>query len=128
MNGQPSEPESSWGTPWKYTAGFLWSLLLTMTGYFLVRYHVAHHHLYPTDGFMVGALLVLAVIQLMVQLIFFLHLDRGSKRRWNIVVLLFAVMIVMIIVLGSIWIMYHLNYNMSSQQMNHYLLQQDGGV
>lgn len=122
------EQESSWGTPWKYAMGFFWSLALTVTGFWLVKYHLANHHLYPSDGFMVGALLVLAVIQLMVQLVFFLHLDKGSMRRWNIVVLLFAVLIVLIIVLGSIWIMYHLNYNMSPQQMNKYLLQQNGGV
>ena len=77
---------------------------------------------------MVAALAVLAITQLLVQLVFFLHIDKERKPRWNLAVLLFAALIVFIIVGGSLWIMYHLNYNMSPQQMNQYMLQQDGGI
>jgi heme/copper-type cytochrome/quinol oxidase subunit 4 len=46
-----------------------------------------------------------------VQLIFFVHLDQERKPRWNLMVLLFAVLVVVIICFGSLWIMKNLNYH-----------------
>lgn len=123
-----SKPDASYGSVFTYTSGFVLSLALTLCAFWLVRLHVSHHHISPTDKFMVIALASLALTQLLAQLIFFLHLDRESKPRWNLVVLGFAVIIVVIIVAGSLWIMYHLNYNMTPQQQSNYLLHQDGGV
>ncbi|MGH7157189.1 MAG: cytochrome o ubiquinol oxidase subunit IV [Candidatus Saccharimonadales bacterium] len=123
-----TQDESNLGTIFTYTAGFILSLSLTSFSFYLVHRHVASGHVSPTDKFMVIALSVLAVTQLFVQLIFFLHLDRESKPRWNLTVLMFALIVVFIIVAGSLWIMYHLNYNMSPQQMNNYMLRQDGGI
>ena len=58
---------------------------------------------------LVGALAALAVAQLMVQLVFFLHLGTESKPRWNLTVVLFALMVVVILVFGSLWIMKNIN-------------------
>jgi len=68
---------------------------------------------------------VLATIQLFVQLIFFLHLDREPKPFWNLQVLMFAAGVIVIIVVGSIWIMNNLNYNMMPSDVNNYLRSQD---
>lgn len=116
------------GSRASYIKGFVLSLALTLLAYLLVHTHLAHHHQFPPDAFMGIALPVLAVIQLIVQLVFFLHVHKESKPRWNLVVMLFAALVVLIIVIGSLWIMYHLNYNMTPQQQNYYLLQQDGGL
>lgn len=123
-----SNEEASQGSILSYTIGFIASIVLTSTAFFLVHTHLRNNHVFPTDKVVVIFLSILAVAQLLVQLVFFLHLDKESKPRWNLTVLLFAILVVTIIVAGSLWIMYHLNYNMSPQQMNNYMLQQDGGI
>lgn len=123
-----ARPDASFGNTFTYVSGFVLSLALTLCAYLLVRRHIANHHVSPTDTFMVIALSILALTQLVAQLVFFLHLDNKSTPRWNLVVLGFALIVVVIIAAGSLWIMYHLNYNMTPQQQSHYLLQQNGGL
>jgi cytochrome o ubiquinol oxidase operon protein cyoD len=109
-----SEHGEAWGTRARYSVGFALSLLLTLTAFALVHIHVAHHHTYPSDDFMMAALPALAVVQLFVQLVFFLHVGRESKPRWNAWALSFAITTVAIVVIGSLWIMSNLNYRMMS--------------
>jgi cytochrome o ubiquinol oxidase operon protein cyoD len=114
------------GTKFSYSVGFVLSIVLTAAAFLLVHIHVAHHHQSPSDSFIMAALPLLAVIQLFVQLIFFLHLSRESKPRWNALALSFAVTVVVILVIGSLWIMSNLNYRMmySPTQINRYLKSQ----
>ena len=58
------------------------------------------------------ALSVLAVAQMGVHLVFFLHITTGPDSINNVLALAFGVLIVMLLVFGSIWIMYNLNHNM----------------
>ncbi len=99
-----SHHEAASGSVRTYTAGFVLSLILTVGAYAAVRDHVA------SGWALIFVLAGLAVTQLLVQLVFFLHLGRESKPRWNLTVLLFAVMVVGIVVFGSLWIMRNLNY------------------
>lgn len=78
--------------------------------------------------FLIGATAILALAQFFAQLYYFLHLGRETKPRWKLLVLCFMILVVLIIVVGSIWIMYNLNYRMSPQQMNTYMLNQNGGI
>ena len=57
-------------------------------------------------------ILVCAIAQIFVQLIFFLHMNSSSEQIWNTTSAVFVVLIVAIVVIGSIWIMEHLNHNM----------------
>lgn len=110
-----------------YTIGFLLSLFLTGSAFFLIWYHVSSYHEVFSHTFLYTALIILSIIQLWVQATFFLHLGRGSQKRWNLVVFLFAIFIVGLVVIGSIWIMYHLNYNMmqmSPHQVEMYMQNQ----
>jgi len=102
-----------------YVTGFVLSVLLTLAAYFIVTKHLL------TRG-TVAAIIALAIIQLFVQLVYFLHLGRESKPRWNLMVFAMAAIVVLILVLGSLWIMNHLNYHMSPEQVNQYLQSQDG--
>jgi cytochrome o ubiquinol oxidase operon protein cyoD len=70
----------------------------------------------------IAVIVTLALIQLFIQLVFFLHLDRGSKPRWNLGILAFAILVVVIIVFGSLWIMANLNYNMTPDQVTKYIM------
>jgi cytochrome o ubiquinol oxidase operon protein cyoD len=76
----------------------------------------------------VPAIIILAIVQLLVQLIFFMHLASENGPRWKLAVLISTVGIILIVVVGSIWIMNHLNYNMMANptQMNQYIQSQDG--
>jgi len=111
-----------------YLIGFSLSLVLTMAAYLLTQHHLDTGHTYPSDNAMRYLLIGLALVQLMVQLYFFLHLGREQKPRWRSMTAVFAVTIVLILVIGSIWIMDNLNYRMTPQQINNYLKDQDGGI
>lgn len=109
------------GTFTAYVVGFVSSLVLTITAYLFVT-----HKVLPYDG-LIYVLAVLAIAQLLVQLILFLHLGSEPTPRWNLRVALFAALVVFIVVAGSIWIMSHLNYHvMTPSEVNSYLHSQDG--
>lgn len=93
-----------------YTVGFLLSLFLTLAASVLVTQQLL-------EGWLAAYVLVaLATTQLLVQLVFFLHVGHESKPRLNLLALLFAGLVVSIVVVGSLWIMNNLNYNMMSKQ------------
>jgi cytochrome o ubiquinol oxidase operon protein cyoD len=117
--------EISHGSIGSYAAGFALSLMLTLTAYLLVERHVSTHHEAITHSVLTFMIVGLALIQLLVQLVFFLHLDRESKPRWNLTVLLFAATVVIIVVFGSLWIMNNLNYHHpTNDQINKYIRSQ----
>lgn len=103
-----------------YIVGFGLSLVITVMAYIVVV-----HHVFSGVGLIV-AIMGLAVAQLLVQLIFFLHLGRESNPRWNLIVFLFMLLVLVIIVAGSLWIMDNLNYNMmmTPEQMDEYMIKQ----
>jgi len=78
---------------------------------------VAQTDLLWPPGAAVG-LLVLALAQIGVHLVFFLHLGSGSDDTNNILALAFGVLIVFLVIAGSIWIITHLSANMTSMPMN----------
>jgi len=107
---QSFESDAAYGTDKKtlkaYLIGFSLCILLTLIPFALVAEHLlAPQHLYIV-------LLALAVLQLYVQVYYFLRLDTNPKARWNLVSFLFTIVIILTIVIGTLWIMYNLNYNM----------------
>lgn len=89
-----------------YVIGFFLSLMLTLISFALAGWHLMSMlSLY-------FCLMLLAVIQLLVQVVCFLRLNAGAEGRWNLMAFLFTVLIVLVIVIGSLWIMFNLNYNM----------------
>jgi cytochrome o ubiquinol oxidase operon protein cyoD len=91
---------------WSYIIGFVLSVAVTIVVYILVTRHAL-----PMQG-LTYTISALAIVQLIIQLIFFLHIGGGDGARWKIVTFAFAVIIVFIVVGGSLWIMNNLNYNM----------------
>ena len=112
MSHVNSTGESGRGNLKTYTNGFVLSLILTIAAYALV----SHNSLAKAP--LVVLVVVLAIVQLVVQLIFFLHMASESKPRWNLAVFAFMLMVVFILVFGSLWIMYNLDYNHAGH--NHY--------
>jgi len=109
------------GTVGSYVMGFGYSLVLTLGAYLLVT----HHAFQGID--LIVAIIVLAAIQLVVQLTCFLHLGKESSPRWNLLVFSFMAIVLVILVVGSLWIMSNLNYRMTPQQQLQYLNDQGGG-
>ena len=94
------------GTLMAYTKGFILSIVLTAIPFALVIRGVL-----PRTGTLV-AIFSTGVVQILVHLYYFLHLNTSSKARWNLMAMLFALLIMILIVGGTIWIMYHLNYRL----------------
>ena len=109
----------------KYTIGFILSLLLTGAAYLLVV---------QTPGsawWLLPALGALALIQMVVQLMFFLHLGEESSPRYKTASFVFMGGIMFIIVAGSLWIMANLDYNMMhmtpKEKTDYMMTQHDKG-
>ncbi len=109
-----------------YLIGFILSLICTFTAYILVLIHISSAHETIPHIVLIPSILLIAILQLLIQLIFFLHLGQESSAKWNIILFIFTCCSILVIVVGSIWIMYHLNYNMTSLQMNQYINDQSG--
>jgi cytochrome o ubiquinol oxidase subunit IV len=89
-----------------YVIGLLLCIALTLAAFGLVEYHL----LSPVNLYI--ALAVLAVTQLWVQSLCFLRLNSSPDGQWNLRPLLFTIFIIAILVGGTLWIMYNLNYYM----------------
>lgn len=97
---------AAYGTYKSYIIGFVLSIVTTVVAFYIVDTHaLPATELYITLG-------ALALVQLLVQLIFFLHLSTHSKARWNLISFVFTTLIVFILVIGTLWIMYNLYTNM----------------
>ncbi len=112
------------GTYRAYITGFGLSLLLTAAAFGAVWAHM-YQGLLGT-GLLVAVLVVLAAAQLMVQLLFFLHLGEETSPRWNLVSLLFAALVLLIIVGGSLWIMKNLDYHMTPSDTEKFIIHDEG--
>lgn len=95
-----------------YLSGFVLSLVLTMASFGLVWQFTSDGSSSLTRGAVIGLLAALASLQLVVQIVYFLHMSTERKARWSLLSGLFATMVVLILVIGSIWVMNNLNYNM----------------
>jgi cytochrome o ubiquinol oxidase subunit IV len=91
---------------WTYTAGLVFALLLTAASFI-----VAQTDLLWPEGVPAG-LAVLAIAQMGVHLVFFLHIGTDADHTNNVLALAFGVFIVVLVLVGSLWIMDHLNTNM----------------
>jgi cytochrome o ubiquinol oxidase operon protein cyoD len=101
---EPEESAGHWILNSNLGLGF--SILLTVTAFVLAGTHLVYGPSIPV------ALIVLAVAQMGVHLVFFLHVTTGPDNTNNVLALAFGVLVVFLIVVGSIWIMGHLEHNM----------------
>lgn len=108
-----------------YLSGFILSILLTLLAFFLVSSQAAS----ISRNILIAGVIALAFVQLLVQLILFLHVGQGKQPLWNLVMVITTAGAMFILIAGSIWIMNHLNYNMTPDQIHTYVVQQgDGGI
>lgn len=112
MSGSHPHPDhaqahaGSHGSVKGYVVGFVLSLVLTALSFWAVKSGVVPH------GMILPAIVVLAVVQLLVQLVFFLHMGTAADQRDNLSIGVFTLLIIAIIVCGSLWVMHNMNANM----------------
>ncbi len=94
------------GSVKEYVVGLILSIVLTGIPFGIVMFDLMS----GTPA--VAIILVCAVGQMFVQLIFFLHMNASSEQLWNTTSAVFVTVLVAILIVGSIWIMAHLNHNM----------------
>lgn len=92
-----------------YIIGFGLSLVFTVLSFGAVVLHMRGEENASPTGILLLVLL-LAIVQFVVQLVFFLHLGDEEKPRYNLMTLGFATFVVGVVVVGSLWIMDHLNH------------------
>ena len=115
QNVAPGEPHDSlFSESLSYVIGL--ALALILTG---VSFWVASTDVLWGPGVATG-LVVLAIAQMGVHLVFFLHITSGPDNTNNVLALAFGVLIVFLVMVGTIWIMAHMNANMgvSPELMN----------
>lgn len=95
------------GTLRSYLIGFVASIILTAIPFWLVMGGVFESKLL-TAFFVMG----LGAIQIVVHMVFFLHMNTRSEGGWTLMALIFTLVIVGIALAGSLWVMHHLNANM----------------
>lgn len=121
MNDERQSAAKEDGTMQRYVIGFLSALVLTLAAYGVVVGQVF------TGTALIAVIIALAAIQLIVQLVCFLHFgSKGTDSRWHQAAFYMMLIILVIIVGGSLWIMANLNYNMmmSPEEMDKYMLEQ----
>jgi cytochrome o ubiquinol oxidase operon protein cyoD len=94
------------GSLLSYSIGFMLSLALTLGAYFIIEERMLSR--WPAIITISG----LAGVQVIVQLVFFLHLGRERGPAWNLMTFLFMVGVLLIVIGGTLWIMYNLDYHM----------------
>ncbi|NYD89028.1 cytochrome o ubiquinol oxidase subunit IV [Sphingomonas melonis] len=90
-----------------YRIGTILSILLTIIPFWLVISGVLHDT--QTTALLIFAM---AMIQIVVHVVCFLHVDTRSEGGWTLLAFLFTAVIVVLTIGGSVWVMYHLNTNM----------------
>jgi cytochrome o ubiquinol oxidase operon protein cyoD len=112
-------PEESAGH-WVHNSnlGLGFSIILTAASFWAAGTHLIYGPAIPV------ALIVLAIAQMGVHLVFFLHVTTGPDNTNNVLALAFGVLVVFLIVLGSIWIMSEMHNNMAPMPMEQLMQMQ----
>jgi cytochrome o ubiquinol oxidase operon protein cyoD len=108
-HGHTAHSGESHGSFGSYTAGFILSVLLTAAAFGIIM-----------TGSLTGQSAVLAIaglafVQIIVHLVFFLHMNTSSAQRWNVMAFGFTVLTAIILIVGSLWIMHNVSMNMMSR-------------
>lgn len=101
------------GSVRSYLTGFILSVILTAIPFAIVMAG-GFESRFLTAAVVVG----IAIVQILVHMVYFLHMNTRSDEGWTMMALIFTVVILVIVLSGSLWVMYNMNTNMMPQ-MNH---------
>jgi cytochrome o ubiquinol oxidase operon protein cyoD len=90
-----------------YLLGFVLSVVLTAIPFWLVMGGAL-----PSKQITALVIMAFAIVQIVVHMIYFLHMSTKSENGWSMMALIFTIVMVVIALSGSLWVMNHLNSNM----------------
>ena len=96
-----------------YVTGFLLSVVLTAIPFWLVMNDVLGNSTLTAI-----VIMGFAAVQIVVHMVYFLHMNSRAEEGWSMMALIFTIIIVVIALSGSLWVMYHLNANMMPSDMH----------
>jgi cytochrome o ubiquinol oxidase operon protein cyoD len=112
-HGSHGDDHAPHGSLRGYVTGFLLSVVLTAIPFWLVMNDVLG------NGTLTAiVIMAFAAVQIVVHMVYFLHMNGRSEGGWNMMGLIFTIVIVVIVLAGSLWVMYHLNTNMMPTDMH----------
>ena len=97
-----------------YLTGFIAAVVLTAIPFWIVMGRT-----FASPTVTAAVILAFAAAQIVVHMVYFLHMNARSEGGWNLLALLFTIMLVVIALSGSLWVMYHLNHNMMPDSMQN---------
>ena len=106
-HGHSHGHEAGHGSFKSYVTGFVLSVILTAIPFWLVMGDVLDSKVAT-----VAAIMIIGAIQIVVHMVYFLHMNTRSEGGWTMMALIFTIIIVAIALVGSLWVMHHLNANM----------------
>jgi cytochrome o ubiquinol oxidase operon protein cyoD len=98
----------------EYVIGFVLSVILTAIPFWLVMANVIEHR--TTAVLVLGGF---AVVQILVHMVYFLHMNGKVEGGWTMLSTLFTVVFVAIAIAGTLWVMFHMNTNMMPSHAGH---------
>ncbi len=90
-----------------YAIGFILSVILTAIPFWLVM-----HKAFDKSSTTAAVILGFAAVQVIVHMVYFLHMNGKIEGGWSLLATLFTLVLLVIVLAGSIWVMYHMNVNM----------------
>lgn len=105
MSGQGHGGQAH-GSVKEYVTGLILSIVLTLIPFGLVAFSNL------SSGIVMSVIIVCAIAQLLVQAVFFLHMNGDSSQAWNMTSAIYVIFTVIFLVIGTIWIFNHLSHNM----------------
>jgi cytochrome o ubiquinol oxidase operon protein cyoD len=103
-HGHDDQPHS---TLKGYATGFILSVILTAIPFWMVMGKV-----FDKSSTTAAVILAIGAVQIVVHIIYFLHMNSKAEGGWSMLAMIFTVVVVGITLSGSIWVMFHLNNNM----------------
>ena len=106
MSHDHNSAGASHGNTKQYPIGFILSVILTVIPFGMVMAGGFGR------GIVMAVIAITAVAQVLVQLVYFLHMNSSSEQRWNVIAFIYTVLCIAVLLVGSVWIMNYLHYNM----------------
>ena len=99
--------DASHGTVKQYSIGFIVSVILTVVPFYMVM-NAADF----SRGSIVATIAITAIAQILIQLVYFLHMNSSAEQRWNVIAFIYTILTIAVLLIGSVWIMNYLHSNM----------------
>ena len=106
---------------YSYVIGYVLALMLTVNAYAAATLHVG-----TMTSSLLWILVTLAAVQIIVHAVYFLHMGREGKPYWQTLSFAITITVLLFIVIGSIWVMNNLDYNMMTPAAQHTMMNDEG--